>query len=270
MPKRIISEISDEQQTMLPSYREKWRSFELSTEPIDEEKVASVIKAAYSVSDFPQPEIWFYESPFAAIQEMIAIDNFKAYLGRDIHIKFLNRVVNHLLHEIEKQLDKNLFTKLRNKIHYPDFPHYWTEDNPIISYFPHSLSSCIDNQLIDDFHQYGIDLTYCSNLRMNLTRTAKWAIWGCMFDFCISVLGVGHDKKKWQVVQDLIQHCGFIFQFEKVCISCVKRSSTEGNRAFKLSFDTENRLHGEGEPAIKFRDGYSVYAFHGKHPSDEY
>ena len=83
-----------------------------------------------------------------------------------------------------------------------------------------------------------------------------------MLDFCISVLGVGYDNKEWQVMKDLIQHCGFIFKFEKVCISC--------NRPSKLSFDTENRLHAEGEAAIKFHGGYSVYAYHGKHPSDEY
>ncbi|MEL7246738.1 MAG: DUF6745 domain-containing protein, partial [Cyanobacteria bacterium J06573_2] len=60
----------------------------------------------------------------------------------------------------------------------------------------------------------------------------------------------------------LIQHCGFIFQFEKVCICC--------NRPSKLSFDTQNQLHGEGEPAMKFRDGFSVYACHGEHSSEKY
>ena len=52
MPKLIITEISQEQEAMLPEYREKWRSFAISTEPIDKQKVAAVIKAAYSVSNF--------------------------------------------------------------------------------------------------------------------------------------------------------------------------------------------------------------------------
>ncbi|MGB6300493.1 MAG: hypothetical protein WBF90_30570 [Rivularia sp. (in: cyanobacteria)] len=46
MPKRVISEISQDQEAILPSYREKWRSFAISTESIDEEKVRLVIKAA--------------------------------------------------------------------------------------------------------------------------------------------------------------------------------------------------------------------------------
>ena len=193
---------------------------------------------------------------------MLAIDNLKNYLGKNIHIKFLKRVKEHLLKIANNQFEEIIFAKLINKVHYPDFPHYWTEENQIVQYFPRSISSCIENQLIDDFHQYGIDLTYYYKLTSNLTRTAGWAISGCILDFCISVLNVGHDKKKWQIFQDLIKHCGFIFQFEKVCICC--------NRPCKLSFDNNNRLHAEEETAIQFRDGFTVYACHGEHISDKY
>ncbi|MGB3640379.1 MAG: DUF6745 domain-containing protein [Rivularia sp. (in: cyanobacteria)] len=255
MPKRI-SEISDEQEAMLASYREKWRLFAISTEPIDKEKAAAVIKAASKASDFPEPEILFYESPFAAIQAIFAIDDYKTYLGKDIRSKFNKRVLEHLLHGIRHQFEEMTFIKLQNKIHYPEFPHYWTEDNHQVSYFPHSTSRCIERQLIHDLVKSGLEFADVSGLTSNLTRTAQWAILGCILDLCISVLGVGHDQKKWQIIQDLIQHCGFIFQFEKVCISC--------DRPCKLSFDNKNLLHGEGEPAIQFRDGYSVYACHGK------
>ncbi|MEM6404186.1 MAG: hypothetical protein AAF757_28840, partial [Cyanobacteria bacterium P01_D01_bin.116] len=248
MSKSVIRKIYQEQEAMLAGFREKWRSFAISTKSIDEEKVKSIIKATYLVSDFPEPEILFYESPFAAIQGIFAIDDYQEYLGKDIHIKFLKRVVDHIEHEVTKKLESSLYTNLLNKVDYPDFPHFWTEENQIAQYFPRRISSCIENQLIDDFHHYGIDLTYYHKLTSNLTRTAKWAISGCLLNFCISVLNVGHDKKKWQVFQDLIQHCDFIFQFEKVCICC--------NRPCKLSFDSKNLLHAEGEPAIKFRDGF--------------
>ncbi|MEO1432249.1 MAG: hypothetical protein AAFV71_24930 [Cyanobacteria bacterium J06633_8] len=73
MPKRAIAEISEAQEAMLPEYRQKWRSFAISTESINEEKVKSVIKAAYLASDFSEPEILFYESPFSAIQRIFAV-----------------------------------------------------------------------------------------------------------------------------------------------------------------------------------------------------
>jgi hypothetical protein len=206
----------------------------------------------------------FYESPFAAIQEILAIDFFKTYLGKDIRSKFSKRVSHHLLHGLRQQFEEVTYTKLQNKIHYPDFPHYWTEDNQIISYFPHAFEilKCMEIQLVDDLVNSGLDFADILDFTNNMIIAPNWALLSCILDFCISVLNVGYDNKKWQVLQDLIQHCGFIFQFENVCICC--------NRPCKLSFDNNKRLHGENEPAIQFRDGFSVYACHGEHPSDKY
>ncbi|AFY56703.1 hypothetical protein Riv7116_4274 [Rivularia sp. PCC 7116] len=111
-------------------------------------------------------------------------------------------------------------------------------------------------QLVDDLVNSGLDFADILDFTNNMIIAPNWALLGCILDFCISVLNVGHDKKKWQVLQDLIQHCGFIFQFEKVCICC--------NRPCQLSFDNNNLLHAEEEPAIQFRDGFSVYACHGE------
>ncbi|HLO49930.1 MAG TPA: hypothetical protein VK211_16050, partial [Kamptonema sp.] len=244
-----------------PLYRDKWRSIEMSTESIDREKVAAVIKAAYAVSDFPEPEILFYNNPLTAIEKTLAIENFKTYLGRDIHIKFMKRVDDHIAHGIRRQLDDKLFIRLRNQVQHPEFPHYWTDSNPLISYFPYGVIRCIEHQLIADLDKPELEFSDISYFTRNLNRPAEGAIWGCVFDFCISVLNLQHDKKKWNVVQELMQHCGFVFKFEKVCIVC--------DRPCKLSFDQENKLHAEGEPALQFAEGYSVYAWHGRHPSEE-
>ncbi|MEH2092043.1 DUF6745 domain-containing protein [Nostoc sp.] len=261
MRKHIITELSDEQEAMLPIYRDKWRSIQISTESIQQEKVAAVIKAAYAVSDYPEPEILFYSSPMTAIEKILAIGNFKTYLGRDIHSKFSKRVLDHLLHGIQQQLEQHLFIRLRNQIQHPEFPYYSTHSHPQVSYFPYT-GTCLERQLITDLDKLKLEFTDISYFTSSLSRPAEWAIWSCMLDFCISVINLQHDKKKWNVIQDLMQYCDLIFQFEKVCIVC--------DRPCKLSFDAENLLHAEGEPALKFADGYSVYARHGRHPSEEY
>ncbi|MEH2240916.1 MAG: hypothetical protein V7K30_32825 [Nostoc sp.] len=138
MPKRIISELSDEQEAMLPFYRDKWRSIQISTESIQQEKVAAVIKAAYAVSDYPEPEILFYSSPMTAIEKILAIENFKPDLGRNIKIKFGKRVIDHLQHGIGQQLEQHLFIRLRNQVQHPEFPYYSTHSHPQVSYFPYT------------------------------------------------------------------------------------------------------------------------------------
>lgn len=121
------------------------------------------------------------------------------------------------------------------------------------------MERLIEIQLCIDLNKLEFEAN-TSDLIFSLQRPAGWVIFGCLFDFCISVLSVHHDKKKWKAIQELIEYCGLIFRFENVCIACDRPSS--------MSFDRENRLHAEGKPALQFPDGYSVYAYHGRHPSD--
>ncbi|OUL20862.1 hypothetical protein BV378_28635 [Nostoc sp. RF31YmG] len=54
-----------------------------------------------------------------------------------------------------------------------------------------------------------------------------------------------------------------MFTFEKVCIVC--------DRPRKISLDTENRLHAEGEPVIVFSDGWHTgYYYHGVKLPEKY
>ncbi|MBD2486850.1 hypothetical protein H6G77_04645 [Aulosira sp. FACHB-615] len=258
----MITELTEEQEAMIAIYRDKWRRIATSTEAINHEKVAAVINAAYAVSNYPEPEILFYSNPLIAIQKVLAIKNFKDYLGLNIHIKFLKRVVEHIKHGINQQLEYQLFIRLRNQIQFPEFPYYPTASHPKISYFPYGITQLIEQQLITDIDQCEIEFTDFLHLTQPLTRTAEWAIWGCMLDFCISVLAINYDKKKWQVFQDLIQYCGFISKYEKVCLVC--------ERPCKVSFDQENILHAEGEAAVQFSDGYNIYAYHGVRLPEKY
>ncbi len=43
MPKRIIAELSPEQEATLPSYRDKWQAIAMLTERSDRNKVTAVI-----------------------------------------------------------------------------------------------------------------------------------------------------------------------------------------------------------------------------------
>ncbi|MDZ7957316.1 MAG: hypothetical protein RMY34_05335 [Aulosira sp. DedQUE10] len=66
-----------------------------------------------------------------------------------------------------------------------------------------------------------------------------------------------------QCLDQLFENCGWIFPYEKICIVC--------DRPRKISLDTENRLHAEGEPAIQFSDGWHTgYYYHGVKLPEKY
>ena len=81
------------------------------------------------------------------------------------------------------------------------------------------------------------------------------AVTSILLDFCTSVLHLPIENKKWEVFASVVKECGWIFSADDICLVC--------DRPRSLSLDSENRLHAEGEPAIRFTDGYSVYAHHG-------
>jgi internalin A len=77
-------------------------------------------------------------------------------------------------------------------------------------------------------------------------------------EFFISKFGVTLDQKSQELFRckkQLLEECGWIFPFENICLVC--------DRPLHIRFDAENRLHAEGEPAIAFADGYSLYFHHG-------
>ncbi|MDY6902539.1 MAG: hypothetical protein SWZ49_31390, partial [Cyanobacteriota bacterium] len=74
-------------------------------------------------------------------------------------------------------------------------------------------------------------------------------------DYAISVLNFSHNPQKWFAVQGLVKHCGWIFAVDNLCIIC--------ERPTKILVNEDNQIHGEGETAIEFSDGFSIYAFNG-------
>lgn len=108
MPKTLITELTQEQEELLPYYREKWRSRSISTDHLDHEKTCQVIANAYDEINYPKPEILFYRNPFISIQNILKIDNYKIVLGKDLHIKLRKRIHEHLNHIVKRQLDETL------------------------------------------------------------------------------------------------------------------------------------------------------------------
>jgi len=81
----------------------------------------------------------------------------------------------------------------------------------------------------------------------------------------ISSSGVNLSRKAQEIHHCrklLFEHCGWILRFEKFCAVC--------DRPRHLRFDSQNRLHAEGEPAIEFADGWKFYYYHGVRLPEKY
>ena len=83
-----------------------------------------------------------------------------------------------------------------------------------------------------------------------------YASWASFVTFFRDNLDFTNDKiEDFKQFEELVLSCNMVLWHEDVCVIV--------DRPEIISFDDENRLHGENGPAIKYRDGWTVCAWHG-------
>jgi 16S rRNA G966 N2-methylase RsmD len=94
----LIENLTPEQEALIPVYREKWRAIAFSTERIDREKAAEVVKAAYTAIGKQQPEIIFCDSPYARLKIILKKRHNKLNENNiNLNNKFINYISSNLI-----------------------------------------------------------------------------------------------------------------------------------------------------------------------------
>lgn len=231
-----IAKLTFEQEDLFTVYEAKWRAIALSTEPIDHQKAEEAVKAAYEYINKNEPKFIFFENPYRALKAIIT--ELKEQLGNPLGENILD----------ELHCDTYYLSKFGR-------PGVWGEGDTIYDEIVHQLGKELDTRfsvLDHTFDPYGHKI---NPYDIEPIRPESW--WGdaSWSDFCISVKKETYWQRESTIPLSLFKYCGWIFPFESICIIC--------NRPSQLSLDGEARLHAEGEPAIQFADGYSLYSYHG-------
>ncbi|MBD1906273.1 hypothetical protein NDI37_06340 [Funiculus sociatus GB2-A5] len=71
MAKTKLKSLTPEQEALIPVIREKWRAIVFSKGLINRSKAKEAVKVAYSVIRKKEPEIIFFDSPYAALNSPI-------------------------------------------------------------------------------------------------------------------------------------------------------------------------------------------------------
>ncbi|WP_449418130.1 DUF6745 domain-containing protein [Phormidium nigroviride] len=240
----MIDKLTPEQEALIPVYREKWRAIALSTEPIDREKAADAVKAIYAAIGQQEPKITFFDSPHAAHQKLLLLDSLlsciEGLINEEVRLPILESTV-------ESQFDIKLAREIARLCEI-EFNSYFNMQ--IGNEFLRAITE--GKQETREFISFAFMLRDCDIAQ-------AFAV-----DYCISGLSISckEIQYKWELYQSLLQNCGGIYPFEEFCYVC--------DRPRILSFDSQQRLHAEGSPAIQFADGFSVYAYHGVRLPEKY
>ncbi|MEW6491933.1 MAG: DUF6745 domain-containing protein [Cyanobacteriota bacterium] len=242
-----IEKLTPEQEALIPVYREKWKQIGLSTERLDCERTVTAIKVAYTNSGEPEPEIVFCESPLAALKEL-RMRSLK-YRHQQLYTHLVQQPRDHL----KQRLDKRYSQELQNYLH--------TQLDPNLCHrFVGKLLTVLEEQLILLANSNsGTGKISAKLLLDNIIQPELWVRCASWFDYCASVLGLVQPQSKWelrwQILQNLLTNCGWLFPYDGICFVC--------KRPLSMRFDELGQPHAEAQPAIEFIDGLKLYAYHG-------
>ncbi|MEG4302026.1 leucine-rich repeat domain-containing protein [Microcoleus sp. D3_18a_C4] len=230
----------------------------LSTKPIDDQKATEAVREIYAAIGKEAPKVIVCSSPQAAFLELFKLLEIDGRSRDQIsEIAVTNLVWGKFLsHNCFQWANVEFSGSMLWKALSDAIILERNADYTLVSEFQELLKNDLES-LGDDFRSYFEDLELLSltNLLEEIHLTK----------FFISKFGITLDEKAQELLrckQQLFEECGLILPFDKICIIC--------DRPLHLRFDSENRLHAEGESAIAFADGYSLYFHHGVKLPEEY
>jgi hypothetical protein len=284
-----IERLTAEQLEDLVAFREAELRRALSTKPIDHERARASVRALYAAAGQPEPQhVLIFTSPMLCLMARGLLRTLPAtrdqlanqiwdpiwellgvQLGQEIWDQLGEEVCGRLVDElegpIENQLRDQLERELRNQL-----------ENQLKGELEGELRNQLENQLVN---QLGAEL-----------NSQLWAQIG-------DQLAVHQGRDAWQPLQFLAawdtswlafnefgrrigaryqQHtatchaaywgfareCGVSFLYPDFAFV--------GDRPELIAFDAQHRLHAADGPALRYRDGYALYAWHGQRIPAEY
>ena len=239
----MIESLTPEQEVLFSSFVEKWRLIALSTEPIDRQKAVNSVGAAYDLIGKKQPEVIFCRSPYEALLEIWVLsdsqNDFSRLRAIDLYQLVLERSNNWLCDVISGLKWPRFFRQAYRQINH-------TQDLLVSELFTQWRL-----QIGSDWRHSTRDIKLTCPI---FDEALYFYIDVITYDFSMAVKKDNPPPWEWNVFRDIVTDCVWIFPFKGVCFVC--------DRPRVLSFDSENRLHAEGSPAIQFADGFGVYAYH--------
>ncbi|BAY97853.1 hypothetical protein NIES37_18000 [Tolypothrix tenuis PCC 7101] len=240
MSNQEIKTLTPEQEALIPVYQQKWRKIALSTERIDREKASEAVKAAYDLIGEDEPEIIFFDSPYTAAKHFY-------FQGSYSELDY-----SDLLPQIREIFMCIVFNDIGNE----DFKTDFDTDRQLWEIIS-NIEEISEREMRE--LEIGDDLPYeFESGHMQTDSICYECGWS---DFCISELGF-YKHSTWDIYQNILKNCGRIYAYKEACLIC--------DRPTKLSFNNQNRLHAEGEPALEYVDGFKVYAYEGVRLPEKY
>ncbi|MBF2009209.1 MAG: hypothetical protein IGS49_28145 [Chlorogloeopsis fritschii C42_A2020_084] len=257
----MLDKLTPEQENLILCYQEKWRNIALSTERINRPQADLAVKEIYRLCNLDEPEVVFCESPYEAMSK--TLPKLERLIIQPLHWGFLQLrfgILNLFSPRKEIYIDNlalerssDIYTHIQTTLYFQFILQMKDISQQLQIDIADAIELQINTNITELYHQLTEQLG--EQYDSNFIPAASFCSYCSWLDYWSSGLNYSGDQKLLQTFQLVAESCGWIFPYQRVAVVC--------DRPTKLCFDNQNRLHAEGEPAIQFADGYSLYAYHG-------
>jgi len=169
-------------------------------------------------------------------------DNIEANLGENIGDNISYNLMQNLFYNLMDNLGENLGQNLGQNL---------------MSNLRHNIMVNLEENIRKNLRENTWEKIKPPYVSTNLLGSMD-AFWIAFYEFPEKFLGVEYkieDKKILNIWSTLAKSCSWFWCYENYCFV--------SDRPEKLSFNTQNKLHCEDAPAVKWIDGWEIYYWNG-------
>ena len=248
LPAKKIVRLTADQTADLAATRDKWLEIGLSTDSIGRDRAKAAVAQMYECAGLAPPARYvFLQSPLAGAYEAASLAQVVAQVRNQVRDQVRAQVRAQVRNQVEAQvLDQvgaQVGAQVRNQVRNQVLDQVWAQ---------------VRNQVVDRVWAQVRDLVWdqvwaqVEDQVGRATYGGHDASWLGFYDFFSRNFGLA---KEAAGLMALAAECGWVWPFEGAAIITDRPSA--------ILLDEERRLHCGTGPAIKYRDGFSVYAWRG-------
>jgi hypothetical protein len=280
-----IEKLTQEQISIFPAYVDRWTKIGLSTQPIDRARAATAIDKVYKSAGREPPKIKiFLDSPFGGAIGAVYLSAWRdsgdqvgaqvgaqvrAQVGAQVWDQVWAQVRDQVGDQVRDQVRDQVWDQVRDQVWDQVWAQVWAQVRDQVGA---QVRDQVGDQVRDQVWAQVRDQVW------DQVRDQVWAqVWaqvGAQVRDQVNKAGYGqHDSnwlafyeffeketglsccKKLDGLMEVAREAGWFWPFENAVIIT--------SRPTLLKRDEDNRLHCETGPALRYADGWSIYAWHG-------
>jgi len=221
-----INSLTPEQIAKFPAYVQEWTGYGVCTDPADRIRAEAAIAAMYEIAGKKPPRIVWCDSPLSMALTRAVVQKLPASVRASVRDSVRDSVVASVWDSVGDSVVASVGASVRDSVG----ASVWDSVRASV------WDSVRDSVVASVYGQHD-------------------ASWLAFYRFFRDECGMTGETEKLRGLWDLCQSCGWILPFENVCFA------SERHDVCKL--DGRGVIHCEDGPAIHYRDGFSVHAWHG-------